>query len=171
MRRYLIVGGGGALGAIARYWIGGLFKIGTGGFPIGTFIINLTGSFILGLFLTLITEKYVVSAEWRLFFGTGFVGAYTTFSSFTNEVLTLLQQGYWLTGLFYAGASLLSGMVFVFLGLITARQIAFGRLFRKEAELARQWEREETSLEEAELVGDGKSGALPKEERSELDSD
>ncbi len=171
MRNYLIVGCGGALGAITRYWVGGLFKIGTGGFPLGTFLINLTGSFILGLFLTLITEKYVIPVEGRLFFGTGFVGAYTTFSSFSNEVLTLLQQGFWLTGIFYAGVSLLSGMLFVFLGLITARRVAFGRLFRTEAELEQQWEREETSLERAKLAGSGNTGGLPTEERSELDAD
>ena len=171
MRRYLIVGSGGALGAITRYLVGGLFKIGVGGFPLGTFVINLSGSFILGMFLTLITEKYAVPAEWRLFFGTGFVGAYTTFSSFTNEVVALLQKGYWATGLFYASASLLSGMLCVGLGLLTARKIAFGRFFRMEAELEKQWEREEASLERARLAGNGQTGKLPAEERSELDQD
>src|SRR4051812_12401477 len=99
MRKYFVVGSGGALGALARYSLGNLFKIGTGGFPSGTFIINLTGSFILGFFLTLISERYILRAEWRLFFATGFVGAYTTFSSFTNEVLTLFRQGYFLVGI------------------------------------------------------------------------
>ena len=171
MRRYLIVGSGGALGAIARYLVGSLFKVGVGGFPFGTFVINLSGSFILGLFLTLITEKYVVPAEWRLGFGTGFVGAYTTFSSFTNEVMALLQQGYLANALLYAGASLLSGMLCVGLGLITARKIAYGRFFRLEAELEKQWEREEASLERARLAGSGQTGELPTEERSELDKD
>lgn len=171
MRRYLIVGSGGAIGAIARYWVGGLFKTGMGGFPLGTFVINLSGSFILGLFLTLISEKYVVPAGWRLFFGTGFVGAYTTFSSFTNEVGALLQQGYWATGLFYASASLVSGMLSVGLGLISARKIAYGRFFRMEAELEKQWEREEASLERAIRAGSGQTGELPTEERSELDQD
>lgn len=108
MKRYLIVGTGGFLGAIARYELGGLFKVGSGDFPLGTFTINLTGSFILGLFLTLITEKFVVAAEWRLFFATGFVGAYTTFSSLTNEVITLFRQGYWPVGLLYSVGSLVA---------------------------------------------------------------
>ncbi len=171
MRNYLIVGCGGALGAIARYLVGNLFIIEQGGFPIGTFIINLSGSFILGLFLTLISEKYVVPSEWRLFFATGVVGAYTTFSSFTNEVVALLRQGNWIMGLFYAVASLLSGMLFVGLGLVMARKVAFGRFFRMEAQLARQWERETASLERARLAGSPKTGELPTEERSELDQD
>jgi fluoride exporter len=171
MRNYLIVGCGGALGAIARYWVGNLFKIGEGGFPMGTFIINVSGSFILGLFLTLISEKYVVPVEWRLFFATGFTGAYTTFSSFTNEVVALLRQGYWVPGVLYSAASLLSGMLFVGLGVVTARKIAFGRFFRTERELEAQLEREEASLEQAELTGSGKTGSLPTEERNELDQD
>lgn len=171
MRNYLIVGCGGVLGAIARYWLGNLFKIETGGFPVGTFIINVSGSFILGLFLTLISEKYVVPVEWRLFFSTGFTGAYTTFSSFTNEVVSLLRQGYWAAGLFYSAASLLTGMLFVGLGLVTARKIALGPFFRTERELEEQWEREEASLEQAELSGQEKIGSLPTEERNELDQD
>jgi fluoride exporter len=120
MRKYLIVGSGGALGALARYSIGNLFKIGAGGFPAGTFLINLTGSFVLGLFLTLITERYTLPVEWRLFFATGFVGAYTTFSSFTNEVLNLFRQGYVATGLLYSAISLLGGMFCVWLGMVVA---------------------------------------------------
>ncbi len=171
MRNYWIVGGGGALGAIARYLVGNLFNIGNGGFPLGTFIINLSGSFILGLFLTMITEKYVVSVEWRLFFGTGFVGAYTTFSSFTNEVVALVQHGYWIMGLLYSTASLLLGMLFVWSGLITARKIAFGRFLRTPRELELQREREAASLEQAKLAGSGETGGLPAEERSEIDPD
>ncbi|HEX2915823.1 MAG TPA: fluoride efflux transporter CrcB [Chloroflexia bacterium] len=171
MHKYLIVGGGGALGALVRYWLGGLFKIGTGGFPVGTFLINLSGSFILGLFLTLITERYLVRAEWRLFFATGFVGAYTTFSSFTNEALTLYRQDFWLVGLLYSAASLLGGMIFVWLGYEGARLIAFGSLARTSREAELQSWREEESLERAELSGNSSTGTLPAEERSELDRD
>lgn len=171
MQRYLIVGSGGALGALARYWLGGLFKIGTGGFPIGTFLINLTGSFVLGLFLTLITERFLVRAEWRLFFATGFVGAYTTFSSFTNEVLTLFRQGFWIIGLLYSLGSLLLGLFCVWLGYETARKLAFGTLARTTRELKIQGEREEESLKRAKVGGNSKTGSLPTEERSELDQD
>ncbi|MEI6045591.1 MAG: fluoride efflux transporter CrcB [Chloroflexota bacterium] len=139
MRRYLIIGSGGTLGALARYGLGNFFKIGVGGFPEGTFIINLTGSFILGLFLTLITEHFVIPTEWRLFFATGFVGAYTTFSSFTNEVLTLYRQGYVATGLLYSITSLVGGTLFVWLGLIVAHQIIFLRTNQTEQEAKQGW--------------------------------
>ncbi len=125
MRNYLIVGGGGALGAILRYWLGGLFKIGPGEFPLGTFLINLSGSFGLGLFLTLTTERWKVGPGWRLFGATGFIGAYTTFSSFSNEVLTLYRQGFWTVGVAYSVGSLLGGLACVWLGFALARLIAF----------------------------------------------
>lgn len=123
MRKYLIVGSGGVLGAVARYEVGNLFRIETGGFPYSTFVINLSGSFILGLFLTLITERYIVRTGWRLFFATGFLGAYTTFSSFTNEILTLYRQGDIAIGITYSIVSLLGGLLFVWLGLRLARII------------------------------------------------
>lgn len=167
MRKYLIVGLGGSLGAIARYGLGGLFKVGSGDFPLGTFIINLTGSFLLGLFLTLITEKFIVPAEWRLFFATGFVGAYTTFSSLTNEIITLFRQGYWPVGLLYSTGSLVGGMLCVWLGLLTARQLAFGKVSLSGLPLYRQRQRERASRESSTAT----SGPLPIEEKTELDLD
>ena len=128
MRRYLLVGIGGAAGAVSRYELGGLFPVGPGEFPLGTFLINLTGCFGLGLFLTLIVERYRVRAAWRLLVATGFVGAYTTFSSFSNEVLTLWRQGFGPMGLLYSVGSLVSGLLAVTAGLVIARLIAFGRL-------------------------------------------
>ncbi len=167
MRKYLVVGSGGALGALVRYWLGGLFKIAAGDFPYGTFIINLTGSFVLGLFLTLITERYRLNAEWRLFFATGFVGAYTTFSSFTNEILALYRAGYVLPGLLYSMGSLLGGMLCVWLGLVTARWLAFGSIHKKPTEL----ERKEQSRQDNAEGGAGPTGRLPSEQHTELEPD
>lgn len=171
LRKYLVVAAGGFLGAVARYWLGGLFKIPAGGFPLGTFIINLSGSFILGCFLTLITEKYTVADEWRLFFATGFVGAYTTFSSFANEVLPLYRQNHLLVGLLYSFASLAGGFLCVWLGLIVARLAVFGRIaltIRQDQTLE---QREEESLERSKLAGANRTGPLPEEEKTELEFD
>ncbi len=121
--KYLIVGGGGSLGAVARYWVGGYFKTESGGFPLATFLINLTGSLVLAFFLTLILEKFRVADEWRWFFATGFLGAYTTFSSFTLEVINLFRGGNFAMGLLYSGASLVGGIMCAGLGWWLARRI------------------------------------------------
>lgn len=171
MIKYLIVGTGGVLGALSRYWLGGLFKIPAGGFPIGTFIINLTGSFVLGLFLTLIIESFKVRDEWRLFFATGFVGAYTTFSSFTNEVANLLRQGDLAVALLYSVGSLVGGLVCVIAGFALAREIAFRRVIPQKLEAARLQEQEVLDKQRDQHLGVGKTGILPAEERSELEPD
>ena len=162
MRRYVIVGAGGAMGALTRYWLGGFFKIGPGEFPLGTFVINLSGCFGLGLFLTLITERYKLRAEWRLGVATGFVGAYTTFSSFSNEVLTLFRGGYVAVGLLYSVGSLAGGTVCVTLGLVAARLITSGRIGSPPSQAERQ-------IQSGEQVR--QKDALPVEERAELDPD
>jgi CrcB protein len=160
-KKYWLVGLGGFSGAIVRYELGGLFKVGSGDFPAGTFLINLTGSFILGLFLTLVAEKYILPVAWRLFFATGFVGAYTTFSSLTSETITLFREGYWPVGLVYSVASLTGGMLFVWLGLLAARQFAFGS-FRLTCE-------EQAEITSREHPIPGLTGSLPVEESNELD--
>ena len=88
------VGLGGFLGANARYWLGGWVaeRYGTQ-FPWGTFVINVSGSFILGLILTLISERFITASYWRLLVPIGFVGAYTTFSTFEYETFALAEHG------------------------------------------------------------------------------
>jgi CrcB protein len=91
---YLVIGAGGFIGAISRYivatWIGQSWGR---SFPLGTFLINVSGSFLIGLLMTLLTEKYMVNPQWRLFLIVGFLGAYTTFSTFEYETGTLLKDG------------------------------------------------------------------------------
>jgi CrcB protein len=118
------VGLGGFLGANARYWIGGWVQERWGAaFPWSTFVINLSGSFLLGLFVTLISERYVVrgAPALRLLIAIGFVGAYTTFSTFELETLTLVQTSAWLRAFGNAFGSLFAGFLAVWLGVLLAR--------------------------------------------------
>jgi fluoride exporter len=123
MENFLIISLGAIIGANLRYWVGG-WAAGQFGasFPYGNLIINLSGSFILGLFMTLVTERFMVDPRWRLFFAIGLLGSYTTFSSYTYESLTLMMNGQWLSGLFNLFGSALLG------GLAVAAGIFLGRL-------------------------------------------
>ena len=90
---YVYVGLGGLLGSIARYWVTvlGVARFGEA-FPYGTFFINVSGSFLLGLLIGALTAREDGQA-WRLFLGTGFCGGYTTFSTYTVETLKLVEEG------------------------------------------------------------------------------
>jgi len=124
MTKYLVIALGGALGAITRYLIGNLISsYFNSGFPWGTFIINITGSFIIGFFLTLIGEQINVSPQWRLAIAVGFVGAYTTFSTFEYELLKLIEGNNISTSFFYVIASLLVGFLAVWGGAVTSRSL------------------------------------------------
>lgn len=93
LTRYLAVAAGGALGAAARYFIGGsvLSRVATS-FPLATFVINVTGSFVLGFFLTIAAERVALGPHFRLAIAVGFIGAYTTFSTFEYETLRLAEE-------------------------------------------------------------------------------
>lgn len=90
----LLIGCGGFAGALARYFVGTLIqgRLTTSSFPWGTFVINVTGSFILGLFATLIGERFLSNPNWRPLVTIGFVGAYTTFSTFEYETFQLTSS-------------------------------------------------------------------------------
>jgi CrcB protein len=120
----LVVGAGGSIGAIARLWIASWFadRWGTA-FPYGTFFINISGSFVIGLLLTIIAARAQVNPAYRLFFVTGFLGAYTTFSTYSFEGMSLLESGQVSSGLLYLAGSVGAGLIAVTLGA------ALGRLF------------------------------------------
>ncbi len=113
------VGLGGFLGANARYLLGGVISERWGTvFPYGTFVINVTGSFILGFFMAYAQERPWVAPGARLMFAVGFVGAYTTFSTFEYETMRLIQQRELLLATWNALGSLLSGAIAVFAGIV-----------------------------------------------------
>jgi CrcB protein len=119
----LLVAFGGSLGAVARYLIATAVAARTGGeWPLGTFIINMTGCFAIGFFLTLATERLTLNEGWRFFFPIGFVGAYTTFSTYEYETVRLVQSGAWGRALSYVLASTVIGFFAVVLAMWTARR-------------------------------------------------
>jgi fluoride exporter len=122
MDKFLIISIGAILGANSRYWLGGWAaeKFGTG-FPFGTLIINLTGSLVLGFFMTLITNRFMVDPRWRLLVAIGFLGAYTTFSTYTYESVNLILSGQVWSGLLNLFGSSLLGALAVTAGIVLGR--------------------------------------------------
>jgi len=114
----LFVALGGAIGSAARYLVGGWFAARFGAaFPYGTFVINVTGSFIVGLFLAYAQERVSLSPYWRLFFAVGFVGGYTTFSTFEYESIRLLQDDEMLLAAVYLIGSVVTGGIAAIAGI------------------------------------------------------
>ncbi len=124
MMRYLLVAVGGMLGAVSRYglsgWISGAAE---GSFPYGTLAVNVIGSFIIGFFLTLALERFSWSPEIRVFLAVGFLGAFTTFSTFSYETVELLREGMYAMAAANMGASLLGCLAATFAGVMLAKLI------------------------------------------------
>ncbi len=120
----LWVGLGGFLGSIARYLLSGWAAARWGViFPWGTFIINISGSFILGFFLAFAQERPWVHPQARLLFAIGFVGAYTTFSTYTYESIRLMMNGQFALAAAYIVGSVVFGLVAVFAGVALGNSI------------------------------------------------
>jgi len=121
---YLIIGAGGFIGAIVRYvvatWIGQ--KWGRT-FPLGTFVINVSGSFVIGLLMTLLTERFMVNPLWRLLLVVGFLGAYTTFSTFEYETGKLFKDSELLLAGLNVVLSVFSGFVALKTGEVIAKML------------------------------------------------
>ena len=123
MMPYLLVGVGSFIGGNARYligrWVGGMIDA---RFPLATFLINVSGSFVLGVIGGLAAQRAIPHADAiRLALGVGFCGGFTTFSTFEFETHALFEDGIWLTALTNIFASLFAGLIAVRFGLVVAR--------------------------------------------------
>lgn len=125
MNAYLLVGIGGALGAMARYWAGTAIGSLSNGFPTSTFLINIVGSIAMGLlvgFLARTTPQY--QNEIRLFVAVGIFGGFTTFSSFSLDAITLMERGDYLLATAYIVGSVVLSLAGLMMGLWAMRVTA-----------------------------------------------
>jgi len=112
------------IGANLRYFVAQqAARIASPGFPYGTLLINITGSCVLGFFLTWTTERVLADPRWRLLVAVGFCGGYTTFSSYAYETFVLLEQGQWLSFILNMVGSNLLCLLAVVLGAALARSL------------------------------------------------
>ncbi len=124
LQTILLISLGAVLGANARYWLGGWIAERWGSqLPYATLIINVTGSLVLGFFVTLITNRFLIDPAWRILFAIGFLGSYTTFSTYTYESVTLLLAGNWLSGLLNLFGSAALGGLAAILGILLGRLV------------------------------------------------
>jgi CrcB protein len=123
---FLLVGLGGFLGANARYLVARWADASVGGrFPLGTLLVNVAGSFFLGLLGALVVARVVPGADaLRLALGVGFLGAFTTFSTFEYETHSLLEDGLWLAAAANVALSVFLGLIAIRLGMVAARSLS-----------------------------------------------
>jgi len=120
--KLLLVAVGGGVGSVTRYLVSNLLAARWGSeFPYGTLIVNVIGCFIIGIFMTLITERIMVNPYWRLLITVGFLGGLTTFSSFSYETLKLVGDGNIYYAIYNIGFNLLVGLVATWAGISVAR--------------------------------------------------
>ena len=115
MFKYVLLAGlGGGIGSMLRYVTGIILK--SSGFPLATFIINITGSLLIGMILALSLKDQTFSNNWKVFLATGFCGGFTTFSAFSAENLQLMQDGKTFLSMVYITISIIAGIAATWLG-------------------------------------------------------
>jgi CrcB protein len=121
LQKYLLIAAGGALGSIARYWVGSTVAGRMGiRFPYGTLLVNLTACVIIGFSLTYLGKRADLNPAWRYLIPVGFIGAYSTFSTYEWETLSTLRSGAFFLAALYAVGSLILGLVAVWGGSLLA---------------------------------------------------
>jgi fluoride exporter len=124
LEKYLLIAIGGALGSIARFWVTSAVsgRMGTR-FPFGTLIVNLTACLIIGFSLTYMGKRVDLNPAWRFLIPIGFIGAYSTFSTYEWETLATMRSGAFVLAALYAGGSLILGLIAVWAGSALAEII------------------------------------------------
>jgi CrcB protein len=122
LQKYLFIAVGGALGSLARFWVGSMVvnRLGTK-FPYGTFVINMTACLLIGFSLAVMGRRAELNVAWRYLVPIGFIGAYSTFSTFEWETFANLQAGAFFVSALYVVLSFFLGLVAVWCGVLAAR--------------------------------------------------
>lgn len=121
MLQYLLIATGGALGAMARHWV-----YNAGPFPgqksvFATLVVNVVGSLLIGVMYVLVTERMQLAPEWRSLVSVGFLGALTTYSTYSLDALQLLQQGAFVNALLYLFGTMLFCLLAAYAGVLLTR--------------------------------------------------
>jgi CrcB protein len=125
LQKYLLIAAGGALGSIARFWVGSTISSRMGmRFPYGTLVVNIMACVLIGFSLTYLGRRADLSPAWRFFIPIGFIGAYSTFSTYEWETLSTLRSGAFLLAALYAAGSFALGLVAVWGGSWLAEIVA-----------------------------------------------
>lgn len=121
MQKYLYIALGGGLGSIARYWVGATVasRFGTR-FPFGTLVINITACVLLGFAMTYLGRRTGLDPSWRFLIPIGFIGAYSTFSTYEWETFSTMRTGTFFIAALYAVSSLIFGLLAVWAGALLA---------------------------------------------------
>jgi len=123
--RYAMMVIGGALGAIARYQVASMIQTRMPvGFPYGTFVVNVSGCFVMGIVTVLLTDRLVVHPNWRFLIPIGFIGAYTTFSTFELETFLAVSEQAWSTAIANVVISVVAGFLALWAGFVAARALS-----------------------------------------------
>ena len=124
MNTYIAIAFGGAIGAVSRFWLhGAVQRFNDSSFPLGTFAVNVLGSFLIGVIFVVLAEKSQLNETWRPIVVIGFLGAMTTFSTFSLDALLLFEQGNYNTALFYIFSSVTICLFAAFAGMQLTRVV------------------------------------------------
>lgn len=122
LQNMMLIGAGGFLGSVMRYGSNQMMvKLFDSTHPIGTFFVNIAGSFLIGLVLGMFEKGAMMSMNWKLFLAVGFCGGFTTFSAFALENMNFLQSQQFMLSFLYVGLSLILGLAAVYFGFWIAK--------------------------------------------------